>query len=816
MNAAASGATRGWALLATACAAAACAAGFIAAVPGVAVAACAGVAAVAALVAALSAGRQMQHAHAQQLRLEEARLENKRLQAAAQDHNTLQQALLEAKQAAEAATLAKGEFLATMSHEIRTPLNGILPMLELVAQGPLNLEQRNMLDTATESSRQLFRIVDDILDYSKLEANRLELEITTFNLRETLDGMLRLMQRAAEHKGLRLSLHIDPAVRLSVRGDPVRLRQVLGNLLVNAIKFTERGEISIHVKRLGETAAQHRLRFEVRDTGIGLDASQAQRLFNAFTQADASTTRLYGGTGLGLAICKRIIDLMQGSIGVQSEPLRGATFWFEIPLLKVIGDLHRPEHLRNARQVLLVTPEPRLRQRLQLVLPNWGYQPVVANNLQEALERLRKPTVSGSFHAVIGDLEPLRNGAPALQRALERMDDNRPRLLWLYGDAPIADALRDGATLLPRQLPDTQLRNALAEPLQLAPSPNPALLLWKDSDIASPAAPAPMSAATGVPIGRTAAASLAAASNPSMPTTAAKAAAASSPAPATAELKGMQVLLVEDNSVNLMVAQKLLKIVGCDVDTAENGAIALDKMHAKRYDAVLMDCQMPVLDGFAATGRWREHEASSAATTRLPIIAITANAMAGDRQRCLDSGMDEYLSKPISRAQLLTCLQAFKPASIATNEPVISMPIADLSANALAAASTAHTDGITASVLERSVLDELFEIAGEEINAIIDVFLEETPQLVRHLQEAAVMTDLQRLAQLAHSLKSSSANVGVLALSEAARRLEHGARAGTLERPTVMVALIVAEFGRARQALTDYQAGQRGQAPASH
>ena len=200
----------------------------------------------------------------------------------------------------------------------------------------------------------------------------------------------------------------------------------------------------------------------------------------------------------------------------------------------------------------------------------------------------------------------------------------------------------------------------------------------------------------------------------------------------------------------------------------------------------------------------------------VPIIAITANVMAGDRQRCLDSGMDEYLSKPISRAQLLTCLQAFKPASIATNEPVISMPIADLSANALAAASTAHTDGITASVLERSVLDELFEIAGEEINAIIDVFLEETPQLVRHLQEAAVMTDLQRLAQLAHSLKSSSANVGVLALSEAARRLEHGARAGTLERPTVMVALIVAEFGRARQALTDYQAGQRGQAPASH
>lgn len=782
---------------------------FVPAAPAFAASACAAVATIAALLAAICANRQLRQIHAMQLRIEEAQLENKRLQVAAQDHSTLEQALLQAKQAAEAATLAKGEFLATMSHEIRTPLNGILPMLELVAQGPLSLEQRNMLDTATDSSRQLFRIVDDILDYSKLEANRLELEITTFNLRETLDGMLRLMQRAAEHKGLRLSLQIDPAVRLSVRGDPVRLRQVLGNLLVNAIKFTELGEISIHVKRLGETAAQHRLRFEVRDTGIGLDASQAQRLFNAFTQADASTTRLYGGTGLGLAICKRIVDLMQGSIGVQSEPLRGSTFWFEIPLLKVIGDLHQPEHLRNVRQVLVVTPEPRLRQRLQLVLPNWGYQPVIANNLQEALERLRQPTVSGIFHALIGDLEPLRNSAPALQRAIERMEDNRPRVLWLYGDAPIADALRDGATLLPRQLPDTQLRNALAEPLQLAPSPDPTLQLWKDSEIAAPlqtSRPTAAISTTPAPAAPPKAAVSAAAAAP----------AAARPATAVADLAGMQVLLVEDNSVNLMVAQKLLKILGADVDTAENGAIAIEKMHGKRYDAVLMDCQMPVLDGFAATGRWREHEASSGAQTRLPIIAITANAMAGDRQRCLDSGMDEYLSKPISRPQLLSCLLAFKPASTATTDLVTSMPTADLSANALAAASTAHTDGITASVLERSVLDELFEIAGEEINAIIDVFLEETPQLVRDLQEAAVMPDLLRLGQLAHSLKSSSANVGVLALSEAARRLEHGARTGTLERPTVMVALIVAEFGRARLALTDYQASQRGQAPAAY
>ncbi|WP_313466018.1 ATP-binding protein, partial [Stenotrophomonas sp.] len=299
----------------------------------------------------------------------------------------LEQQLLQAKQAAEAAALAKGEFLATMSHEIRTPLNGILPMLELIARGPLGEDQRQMLATASVSSQQLLRIVDDILDYSRLEAQALELEITSFNLRELLDGVVQLLQRAAESKGLVLGLQLDPAVRLPVRGDPVRLRQVLTNLLANAIKFTARGQVQLRVQRLGEGPAQHQLRFEVVDTGIGIDATLQSRLFQSFSQADASTTRLYGGTGLGLAICKRIIDLMHGQIGVQSRPGQGATFWFEIPLLKIPGDL--PALARAPSPLLLHSADVALQARVERIAAHHGLPVQVLAERDVLLERLR-------------------------------------------------------------------------------------------------------------------------------------------------------------------------------------------------------------------------------------------------------------------------------------------------------------------------------------------------------------------------------------------------------------------------------------------
>ena len=814
-----------------------------------------------ALASVLAGNAQARDLNEAQARASVAEDECTLLQRDVNRHDQLEQQLLQAKRSAESAAMAKGEFLATMSHEIRTPLNGIIPMLDLIARGKLAPDQREMLRTAHESSQQLLRIVDDILDYSKLEANRLELEITSFNLREVLEAVMQLMQRSAEGKGLRLELNIDPNVRLPVRGDPIRLRQVLTNLIGNAIKFTERGGIQLNVRRLGETAAQHQLRFEVRDTGIGIGHAQQQRLFNAFTQADASTTRLYGGTGLGLAICKRIVDLMGGQIGVHSEPGQGSTFWFESPLLKVIGDVRIRQTAHDAQRVLAITPNLRLRQRIALLLPNWGATVSIVETTQEALERLRQPTAPGSqgFVAVLADYDGLRHSARALHRALRRNPAHaQVRLLWLYGEEAIPEELREGADILPRQAPDADLRSSLLAPPPAVASGREELALTTptaapEESIEAPAGPPP------------------------------------------------RLLLVEDNPVNLLVAQKLLSVLGYECDTAANGEIALAQMASDAYDLVLMDCQMPVLDGYSATRRWREIESGQAPVRHLPIVAMTANAMAGDRQRCLDAGMDDYLAKPVTRDLLDACLKRWlrssgvrstahapgpepaaaaaaseasriaqtaadtatlaaaprlaaataAPAPAPASAPAADSPVpAAVTAAAparpqehpsidlapemplfipTAAAVTAQEPPAMAGfeqtppsalpppppVLEPEMLDELREIAGDEAMTIVNLFLEDAPRLVRLLEQASAIPDLEVMREAAHALKSSSANVGALALSAAAKRIELGARAHALDRPAVAVALLIAEFARARVALQGWLSASQAGAQSS-
>ena len=638
--------------------------------------------------------------------------------------------------------MAKGEFLATMSHEIRTPLNGIVPMLDLLMHSRMPPDQMELVRTAFTSSHQMLRIVDDILDYSKLEADKLELETTGFNLREVLESIITLMERPAEAKGLRLLLNIEQGVRLPVRGDPVRLRQVLSNLISNAVKFTERGSVTLNVKRLRESAAQHQLRFEVRDTGIGIGQDAQERLFQAFSQADASTTRLYGGTGLGLAICQRIVTLMGGSIGVESEPGQGSTFWFEIPLLKVQGDMPAREADLTGARVLLVTADGRLRQRLAMLLPNWGMRLTTAENTHDALERLRQANAQGepwTYSVVLGDLGTIHGTALSLARNLERTAlYGKVRLLYLRGDDTTPVDLPAGAQAVSRGTPDADLRAALS----------------------------------GEDLGN------------NIPLAARHTSSAGSDMTQQATPR---LLLVEDNPVNLMVAQRLLQVIGMDCETAGNGQVALEKLQATNYDMVLMDCQMPVLDGYAATRRWREHEQASGAPQRLPIIAMTANAMAGDRQKCLDAGMDDYLAKPVTRGELERCINRWRG---------VRMPVAPAPAPAKPAEQAAQP-----AVLNAAVLDDLRDVLGGEVDRIIALYLEDAPRLIAQLERAVVGNDPIALRVAAHTLKSSSANVGATTLSEAARDLEHGARDGTLAKPEALVARIVGEFARVRTAL---------------
>ncbi len=734
--------------------------------------------------------------------------ERSELQRELQRRSQLEQQLRQAKQDAESAVMAKGEFLATMSHEIRTPLNGIVPMLDLLMHNKLPPDQAEMVHTAFLSSQQMLRIVDDILDYSKLEASKLQLESTTFNLRETLESVVQLMERPAQSKGLRLNLQIHPSVRLPVRGDSVRLRQVLSNLISNAVKFTERGSIALTVRRTGETSAQHQLRFEVRDTGIGIAQAAQERLFQAFSQADASTTRLYGGTGLGLAISKRIIDLMGGRIGVESEAGQGSTFWFEIPMLKVQGDIlaAKPAEHTSGR-VLLLTGDQRLRLRLSMLLPNWGLRITAVEATQEALDRIRSALGQGAewaYTTVIADLTSVRSTSVALQRNLERQAIyGQVRLICLQGDEPAPEELQQSATILHRQAPDADLRISLLGSAETVPSLSDAAASFDGGYAAAPEPPPPAAP--------TAAALVSSVADPARP---------------------MRVLLVEDNPVNLMVGQRLLSVLGTHCDSATNGEAALLRMSASRYDLVLMDCQMPVMDGYTATRRWREHEAATG-VRRLPIVAMTANAMAGDRQKCLDSGMDDYLAKPVTRGELERCLfhwhqissqhssadTAAPPAAAATPAATPPSPTATLEAAANRPAITTNpfVPSPTAPpkppapppppaeplppVLDAEVLEELRSILGNEVDRLIEVFLDDTPRLIAALETAATGPDYDMLRNASHTLKSSSANLGAMSLSNAAKKLELGIRTQTLERPAVAVALISNEFARARQAL---------------